>query len=99
MEQVHVPLSAPSTPHPPRHAALLRVKTRCLTQPDSQDQHLCYPAKPGKPGKVMKRQESGEAQAATQQKASFQPLPLVLQLLDRCSLYSSIARMTSNREA
>lgn len=98
MEQAQVPLSAPSTPHPLYHALLLRAKTYCLTQPDSQDQHFCYPAKPGKPGKVTKRQESGEAQAATQQKASFQPLPLVLQLLDRCFLYSSIARMTSNRE-
>lgn len=60
---------------------------------------LPSPAKPGKPGKVTKRQESSEAQASPKQKASFQPLPLVLQLLDRCSLYSSISSMTSNREA
>jgi len=71
MEQARVPLSAPSTPHPPHHVALLRAKTYCLTQPDSQEQHLCYPAKPGKPGKVTKQHESGEAQAAAQQKASF----------------------------
>jgi len=31
MEQEHVPLSACSTPHPLRNAALLRAKTYCLS--------------------------------------------------------------------
>lgn len=61
MEQARVLLSAPSTAHPPHHVVLVRVKTYCLTKPDFQDQHLCYPAKPGKAGKVMKRQESSDA--------------------------------------
>lgn len=60
-----VPLSATSTSQPLHHAVLLRAKTHCLTQHRSQDQHLCCPAKPGKPGKVTKWKQSSEAQAAT----------------------------------
>lgn len=45
MEQAHILLSAPSTSHALHHVVLVRVKTYCLIKPDSQDQHLCYPAK------------------------------------------------------
>lgn len=45
MEQAHILLSAPSTSHALHHVVLVRVKTYCLIKPESQDQHLCYPAK------------------------------------------------------